>query len=345
MASIVGYGMYIPRLRIKVEEIARVWGEDADQIKSSLNVEEKSVPEIDEDTATFAVEAARNALAFSGVDPKEIGALFVGSESHPYAVKPTASIVAEAIGSIPYCMAVDTEFACKAGTAGLFSLIGLVDSGIIKYGMTIGSDVAQSLPGDALDYTSGAGACAYIIGPDSEGIAKILGQASYTTDTPDFWRKPKVDFPSHGGRFTGEPAYFKHVMGASEALLKKLKKKPEDFDYAVFHQPNGKFPVEVAKKLGFKIEQVEKSLVVRKIGNTYSGSSLMGLAAILEIAKPGDKIFMASFGSGAGSDAFAFEVTEKIKTKKRGLLNKLLEDKKYVDYAIYLKNKRVIKTE
>ena len=93
MVGIITYGAYIPRYRIKLEEIARVWGDNAHDITSGLGVKEKSVPDLDEDTATMAVEAARNALKRRDVDREAIGAIYVGSESHPYAVKPTACTV------------------------------------------------------------------------------------------------------------------------------------------------------------------------------------------------------------------------------------------------------------
>ncbi|MEM2192800.1 MAG: hypothetical protein QXG38_04225, partial [Candidatus Hadarchaeales archaeon] len=133
---------------IKVEEIARVWGVDPETIKKGLNVYEKSVPGLDEDTATIAVEAARNAVQHAGINPAEIGAIYVGSESHPYAVKPTATIVAEAIEATPNLTAADYEFACKAGTAGIQTTMGEVAAGMIKYGMAIGADTAQGAPGD-----------------------------------------------------------------------------------------------------------------------------------------------------------------------------------------------------
>jgi len=114
MLGIVGYGGYVPRWRIKVEEIAAVWSADADSIKKGLDIEEKSVPSIDEDTATISVEAALNALKMAGIDSKDIGAIYIGSESHPYAVKPTSTIVGEAIGCGTEFTAADTEFACKA---------------------------------------------------------------------------------------------------------------------------------------------------------------------------------------------------------------------------------------
>lgn len=346
MAGIAGYGAYVPRLRIKVEEIARIWDEDGEAIKRGLNIKEKSVPSLDEDAATIAVEAARRAIHHSGISPRDLGAVYVGSESHPYAVKPTATIVAQAIDAGTKLTAADLEFACKAGTAGIQMLMGMTDSGMIKYGMTIGSDTSQGRPGDALEYTASAGGAAFIIGKDKkENIAEILKTVSYTSDTPDFWRREGANFPSHGGRFTGEPGYFKHVSNATKLLLEQTGFKPSDFDYAVFHQPNGKFPLNAAKMLGFTEKQVEEGLLTPIIGNTYSGASMLGLSAVLDKAKAGDKIMMTSFGSGAGSDSFAIEVTENI-GDKRGRSNPVREfiekDKAYIDYAQYLKNRNSI---
>ncbi|RLG31994.1 hydroxymethylglutaryl-CoA synthase, partial [Methanosarcinales archaeon] len=164
MTGIVSYGVYVPSYRIRVEEIAKQWGENPDIIKSGLLVEEKSVPDMDEDTATMAVEASRAAILRAGLDPGEIGAIYVGSESHPYAVKPTATIVGAAIGASNSITAADFEFACKAGTAAIQTCIGLVALKKIKYGLAIGADVSQSSPGDALEYTAGAGSAAFVIG-------------------------------------------------------------------------------------------------------------------------------------------------------------------------------------
>ena len=219
MAGIVGYGAYVPFYRIKTAEIAKVWAEEPERIEKGLGIKEKAVGGTDEDAATIAVEAARNAMRRSGIVATDLGAIYVGSESHPYAVKPTATIVAEAIGATPNLTAADLEFACKAGTAGLQMVFGMTAAGMIKYGMTIGTDTAQGRPGDALEYSAGSGGAAFIIGPDKEAIASIDATFSFTTDTPDFWRRQHAVYPSHGGRFTGEPAYFKHVLGATKGLL------------------------------------------------------------------------------------------------------------------------------
>ncbi|KQC03045.1 MAG: hypothetical protein APR53_01705 [Methanoculleus sp. SDB] len=343
MVGIVTYGAYIPRYRIRIGEIARVWGANADDISGGLGVYEKSVPDLDEDTITISVEAARNALRRRSIDPEGIGAIYVGSESHPYAVKPTACTVGEAIGATPAMTAADYEFACKAGTAGVQTCMGLVKSGMIRYGMAIGADVAQGAPGDALEYTAAAGGAAFVIGND-DPIAVINHTCSFTTDTPDFWRREGQSFPRHGGRFTGDPGYFKHVQGAARMLFDQIGTNAADYDYAVFHQPNAKFPQRVAGMLGFSREQLAPGLVVPTLGNTYSGASLIGLAATLDHAGPGDRIFVTSFGSGAGSDAFDIEVTDAITSDLFTLgaastVTELLSNPIYLDYAQYAKHK------
>jgi len=339
VSGIVSYGVYIPRFRIRVNEIARVWG-DGDDISEGLQVFEKSVPDLDEDAVTIAVEAARNALQRANVDPRRIGAIYAGSESHPYAVKPTGTIVGQAVCSSSSFTAADFEFACKAGTAAIQACLGLVGSKDIDLGLAIGADVSQGAPGDMLEYTAAAGGAAYLIGRE-DLAAEIEGFYSFTTDTPDFWRRDGMPYPEHGGRFTGEPAYFKHVSSAARGLMERMGTAPNDYDYAVFHQPNGKFPVRVAKMLGFSKKQIEPGLVVPMIGNTYSGSCLIGLAATLDVSKPGDRIFVTSFGSGAGSDAFSISVKERIEDIRSGApsVRDYIGDAQYLDYAMYAKHK------
>ncbi len=331
--GLVGYGAYVPRYRLPAAEISRIW-------RGGLSVEpilEKSVPGMDEDVVTMSLEAARNALARAGVNPQHIRAVWVGSESHPYAVKPTSTIVAEALGIVPDTQAADWEFACKAGTEAMVAAMGLVGSGMARYALALGMDTAQGKPGDELEYTAAAGGGAFLIGPASESLAVIEGVYSYVTDTPDFWRRAYQRYPEHGGRFTGRPAYFKHIKNAVNTLLDELGTGPEDYRYVVFHQPNEKFPNRVAEQLGFREEQTEVGLLSPRIGNTYAGAALIGLTAILDVARPGERIMLCSFGSGAGSDAFSLWVTEEIVEKRDRALKTedYIARRTEIDYAEY----------
>ncbi len=331
--GIVGYGVYVSRFRIKEGNF------------------ERSVPFVDEDAVTAAVESGKLALIHSGIDSALVGKVYVGSESNPYAVKPIASKVAQVLKlgeedeDVQGVDAVDTEFACKAASSmfkDATSLVNYPKSGV-KYAMVIGTDNSQAAPrgcpGGELDLFVGYGSSAFIFGK-YDIIAEIEGWYSCTSDTPDFWRRDGEFFPMHGGRFTGDPAYFKHVRKAATKLMERLNLQASDIDHFVTHQPNPQFPVRIAKELGFKDEQYAPSLLINKFGNTYSGCSPIGLAALLDIAKPEERILLASYGSGAGSDAYLLRTTSQLADKRqRQKINVKFQAEnpftEYVDYTTY----------
>ena len=331
--GVVGYGAYASRFRIKEGNL------------------ERSVPFIDEDAVTAAVEAGKLALIHSGVDSSLVGKVYVGSESNPYAVKPIASKVAQVLKlgeedeDVQGVDAIDTEFACKAASSmfkDAASLVNYPKSGV-KYAMVIGTDNSQAAPrgcpGGELDLFVGYGGSAFIFGK-YDVIAEIEGWYSCTSDTPDFWRRDGEPFPMHGGRFTGDPAYFKHIRKAATKLMERLNLQATDVDYFVTHQPNPQFPVKIAKELGFKEAQYSVSLQINKFGNTYSGCSPVGLAAVLDVAKPEERILITSYGSGAGSDAYLLRTTSQLVDKRqRQKINVQFQAEnpfvEYVDYNTY----------
>ena len=336
LPGVVGYGVYTSRFRIKEEGL------------------ERAVPFIDEDSVTAAVEAGKLALIHSGLNSEWVGKVYVGSESNPYAVKPIASKVAQVLklgeedGDVQGVDAVDTEFACKAGTSmfkDATSLVSYPKSGV-KYAMVIGADNAQAAPrgcpGGELDAYVGYGGASFIFGKH-DVIAEIEGWYSCTSDTPDFWRRDGEQYPLHGGRFTGDPAYFKHVRKSASKLMERLNINAEDLNYFVPHQPNPQFPARIARELGFKDEQYLPSLQIKKIGNTYSGCSLVGLASVLDVAKPDERILLVSYGSGAGSDAYLLRTTSQLldKRKRQKINVKFQVENPFVEYVDYTTYRRL----
>ena len=333
--------MHLPYERIRVTDIAKHWNQDGDMVSKSLGVREKTVPGKGEDAFTLAYEAGKQAIDIAKIKPAEISAVFVGSESHPYAVKPTSGMVADALEVDPFCHCADLEFACKAGTAGMQMVDSFVRSGQVGYGMAIGSDTAQSKPGDALEYTAAAGAAAVILGSDNakNAICRIDKTLSFTTDTPDFWRGAKDEYPSHAGRFTGEPGYFHHVRTTIQGMMDTAKIKADDLDHVILHMPNGKFPSRIAKEFGFTKEQMEKGFIVPFIGNTYSACSLLGLTHVLQEAKKDQRLLLVSYGSGAGCDAFLMTML------KNGVeLPAQDQEPSYISYSEYSQRKAVNQT-
>jgi hydroxymethylglutaryl-CoA synthase len=292
----------------------------------------------------MAYEAAQLALEkFDKENYSKIGTVFFGSETPAYAVNPTSTIVAEWLNIGNNYNAYDTQFACKAGTGALLSGLAYIKSKQVQYSLICAADKANGRPRDALEYTAGSGANAWLLGKENV-IAEIIDTVSFSSDTPDFWRRPREVYPSHGGRFTGRPAYYTHIRSAGTLLLEKTGYKPEDFDYAVFHMPNGKFPLEVGRMLGFTKEQIEQSLVVQYLGNSYSASALMGLVSVLEKAEPNQKIFFCSYGSGAGSDGMVLHITKNIVDYRKNFKSFMaeVENKKYIDYVDYERMMKIV---
>ena len=338
--GIVGYGVYLPKFRIKNEGAG------------VLGVKERTVSFADEDTTTFAVEAGKRALIHAAVESRHVRKCFAGSESAPYAVKPLMATVSQALELGEkyedgfFSGGIDSQFACKAATDLFIDAAALVAYPAFggEYVMVIGADNSQAAPGDPLDYTVGAGGVAYLFGK-RDVIATLDYYVPYTSDTPDFYRREGEKYPRHGGRFTGEPAYYKHVLTAMKTALTETKLTPKDIAYVVCHSPNATFPQRAALEAGFERKQIEPGLVVASIGNLYSGSSPAGLAAVLDIAKPGERILVTSYGSGSGSESYLFTVTEQITEKRKRSISvkDQIENscRQYVDYNTYRKWKEL----
>jgi uncharacterized OB-fold protein len=115
-------------------------------------------------------------------------------------------------------------------------------------------------------------------------------------------------------------------------LLGKYSLKPEDFAKVAYPCLFTRGHTDIAKRLGFKPEQIQDHLFTT-VGHTGTPSPLMMLVGALEEVKSGDKILVASYGNG--SDALFFEATEgveKIKSDRRGIKRNLASKKDLGNY-------------
>jgi hydroxymethylglutaryl-CoA synthase len=332
--GIHGYGAYVPRYRLTNAEIDRVWN------GASAPIEQKAVAGADEDVITIAIEAAGYALDRATIDPGELRAIWTGSKRPPYDVKPSSTIVADAIGAAPDLDAADVEFASKAGTEAVQSALGFVGSGMADYAMAIGSDTGKGKPGDETEYTAAAGGAAFVFGEaDADAIATVEGSYSYVSNTPDHWRRSDAKYPEHADGFQDDEAFLKHVVTAAGTLMDELGRTAADYDYAVIDAENPKRPARAANELGFEREQVTPGYLTDDIGHARSGATLLGTAATLDRADPGDRILWVSFGSGAGSDAFSLEVTAGIDAvrDRAPTVQRFVDRGVEIDYATYVR--------
>jgi len=339
-SGIVGYGVSVPYRRIDVKEILAVWGNSSLEILNShLRLYERGVLFFDEDTNTLAIEAARNALKCGATRGEDLELLCLGTGTNPWSSNPSSTIVAEAVGAGPHIMCSDIQFSGKSGTAAMQACLGLTESGVVKRAMAIGADTLNRhvAPGDLYEYTASAGAGALVLGKENV-IARVKGMQSYSSSLADWFRiegERYIKTSTSNIPDALQLGLVEHVLPAVYALNGKLALKPEDYTYAAFQQPYGFVPFMLGSILGFTPQQVGPGEVSESIGDCGAASSLLGLANILDMAKPGDRVLLASYGFGAGADAFCLEVTEAI-GERRGRapsVRDLLARKMMVDYG------------
>jgi hydroxymethylglutaryl-CoA synthase len=351
MAGIAGYGAYIPRFRLKVEDIWDVWVNPVDTpavIKERRGLAEKAVTRWDEDAVTMAVAAAKAGLENADISAEELGAMYFGSCTNPYTSKASVLGVAEVLTANREMISADLQFATKSGTAVLQVCAALVDSGRIKYALAIGSDALSRHvpPNDTLEYSAGAGAVALVMSREKI-IAEIENMYTYNTHTPEFFRLDGERYIKHAASEDGEYlwGYREHVKKAVEGYLKKFGGNPESFAYVAISQPDGRLPVKVSKELGFSEGQIKPGLLVAEIGDCGSASPLLSLVAILGQAKPGERILVVSYGFGAGCDVISLKTTDLLRQARQRKasypsLKELISDKEYLGYAQYLRQER-----
>lgn len=237
-------------------------------------------------------------------------AVWAGSESHPYAVKPTGAIVAEAIGATPGTQAVDWQFACKAGTEAMQAAIGFVGSGMAPYALAIGMDTAQGRPGDALEYTAGQAARPFCLARRTRPWPRAHPELRYRHQrllgggqVATFPRRRTLQRRSRRFRPCG-PRWRRRCW-----RLWRRRRRVTIMWFST--SPTSSFPCGPCPAWVSK-GAVGDWFAGGRDRNTYAGSAIVGLTAILDVAQPGQRVLAVSYGSGAGSDAFQLRITDRI---------------------------------
>jgi hydroxymethylglutaryl-CoA synthase len=329
--GIAGYGVYIPKYRIQREDIAKAWG--------GRGRGENAVPNENEDAITMAVEASFNAIEHAGLDDiKTLDAIYFGTDSALDIEHSYMGVIAETLGTRPDIDILDFTSSPRASVAAIKACMDAVEAGRIKYGLVIGSDFRTSSSGSNLELTFGAGAGALVLSSVNT-IANIIDTYTYSTNFRDRWRSVGDSYVrDYEPRFTREYGYSRHIINSVKGLMAKSDLTIDKIGHIVFQQPDERFVRTVAKKLNVTPEQIELGLLFQHTGDTGAGSIFLGLSAILDRARPDDRILAVSYGSGV-SDALLLIVNSHIETKRDNCkpLDSYLASKSYIDYNRYMK--------
>jgi 3-hydroxy-3-methylglutaryl CoA synthase len=324
MVGITSIGAYIPRYRLSLEEIGKMW-----QTRGGPG--EKAVAGYDEDAITMAVAASVDCMKRAG---NQADVLYLASTTAPYKEKQCAALVASAVDLNKTTHTADFTNTLRAGTAAMKAAIDAVKGGSAENALVVASDCRMGAPKGRFEQLLGDGAAAVMIG-EKEPVAIIEGAHSIFSDFTDLWRTEKDKFIQSGeGRFIEEAGYMPTMTEAVTELMAKYSFTPKDFAKAVFYAADNRNHSGLVKALGFDKNQVQDSLFW-KIGNTGTAAAIIMLVAALEEASPGDRILFAGYGDGV--DVFIFRVTENIsRIKGTPLMKDRLAGTVSIDYWKYL---------
>jgi hydroxymethylglutaryl-CoA synthase len=334
-SSIFGYGVYLPRFRIKREEFGRVWG--------TGSIKEKSVAGFDEDVVTMGVEAAQNALEDFRVDPSSLEAVFFATSSPPKVNSLLAPLFAMTLGCRSDIRFADFFGIGQGGTAALRGAFDAINSGQITSALVVCSDDITGAAGSGIESSYGAGAVALVIGR-GKGVAQILSSYSYGTYFPYSWRNPSEHFIQNYGdpRFERLYGYEQHVTSAIQGYLVRYKQELNQYQHLILPEPDGRAALDLAKKLKATSTQTARAGIANEVGDLGAAGPFLSLARIFEEAKEGERILLASYGNGASSDVLGFKMLEKTSLKGTRSLINYLKRKEYIDYARYARMKEIL---
>jgi 3-hydroxy-3-methylglutaryl CoA synthase len=335
MLGILGIGAYIPRYRLSGKTTGQVWGGGGGG--------ERAVANYDEDSLTMAAEAALNAL--DGTDPARIGACLFASTTPPYVEKSNATLLATVADFGDEILTADVGGSLRCGTTALRIALDLVKAGTASQALVAAADIRLVAPGTELETLLGDGAAAVLVG-DGEVIATFEGAYTVSREFTDVWRNQGDRYLQMGDTtFIRAYGLDKHLPEAVDGLLAKLGLKRQDIAKVAYYGPDFRVHAALARQLKFPETAMLREPVIGKAGNTGSASPLLGLASALEEARPGDRILVVSYGSGA--EALCFQATELIEkvSWQRGVSAQLALDRPLAHYGKFLLFRRHVETE
>lgn len=304
---------------------------------------ERSVAGQDEDSLTMAVAAALDCVDNTKVD--SIDGVFFASVTSPFEEKSVSSTIAAVLDLRCDVFTADFSGSLRAGTNALKGAFDMVSSGSARQVLVTAADCRLGAPGSRLEETFGDGAAALLVGKDDK-VADLEFSTHVYDEIYDLWRRDVDLFVnSWEDRYVYSSGYLRVVREAVSKLMSNAGLNVKELAKAALPVPDLRGGFQLAGSLGLDPKVQLQDPLMDTVGNTGTAQPLMLLAAALEECNPGDRLLMASYGSG--SDAFLFRAAEgvkRIQSKKRKVKAKIANKKLLRDYTTYLKWRKLIKS-
>lgn len=311
--GVVGFGCYIPKFRIDRGVLFNAFKAPGEKEMTGKN----AVNGKDEDSLTMAMEAAQNAFFQSGIPAKDLNGLYIASCSPPYVEQPMGNYLALLLGTPADATLVDMGNSPRTGTTALQAAVDAIKSGRLKNALVAATDTRHAIVGSDLEASLGNGAGAFVLGTGNT-IADIEDFYSYSSLMIDRWRgADDTGVRSYDYRYSRNEGYAKHMLKGIEGIVKKTGRPIGEFDHVVLQQIDSRMSSTIAKAVKLNEKQMALSgRIVKDIGDCGSAHVFIGLNAVLEHAKAGERILVVSYGSGS-TDAISLKVNEGIEARRK----------------------------
>jgi 3-oxoacyl-[acyl-carrier-protein] synthase-3 len=324
-AVISGWGMYAPERVMTNDDVAKVVDTSDEWIRTRTGIRERRIAADDETTATLSTNAARDALAVAGVDPREVDLVIVATASPDYLMPATGVLVARDLGATR-AAGFDMNAACSGFVYGLAAGASFVAAGLYRQVVVVGVDLLSRY----LDWTDrntcvlfGDGAGAVLLSA-SEGPGGLLGVELYSDGSGEEGiiipgggtahpaTAETVRDRLHFMRMAGKEVYryaTRQLAETTQAAVSGAGLRMADVDLFLYHQANIRILETVRDLLGIPAEKVYVN--IDRYGNTSAASVPMALVEAVAAGRVqvGDRILMGAFGAGYTAGAAVVEWT------------------------------------
>lgn len=313
-AAITAVGAYVPEDVLTNKMLEEMVDTNDEWITTRTGIKERRIlKDPKKGTSYLAIQAAKELLQKSNLDPKEIDLIIMATATPDMPVASTGVHVATQIGATN-AFSYDLQAACSSFLYGMSTAAAYIESGRYKKVVVIGADKMSSI----IDYTDrttciifGDGAGAVLMEPNNEGLGlqdeilrsdsigreslKIEAGGSLTPPTEETVAK-KLHFVRQDGKTVFKFAV-SNMAGVSEQIMKRNNLSNEDVDWLVAHQANKRIIDATANRMGLNDES-KVLMNIQRYGNTTSATLPLLLSDFEKNFKKGDNIIFASFGGG-----------------------------------------------
>ena len=341
MFGIVGFGGYVPRLRLKRSAVVEANAWYAPQFAGKARGT-RAFANWDEDAITLAVAAARDCLG-AGPDRSHIRQVVLASTTLPFADRLNAGVVCEALTLGQDVAAMAVGGSQRAGLSALLDAFSKVKGGAGDV-LVLAADNRKTRAASAQELDYGDAAAAIQLGT-GQVLAELLGSGTLSVDFVDHFRMNGEDIDYHWEeRWVRDEGIAKLMPKAIAAALGQAGVGAAQIDHFIFPTTFAKMDAQLAKSCGIRAEAVVDGLA-DKVGDSGVSHSLLLLAQVLERATKGQLILVSQFGSGA--QALVLRVTEHIAgfRPQRGVSQWLQRGAEERNYTKFLSFKEQIRLE